>query len=149
MPKESKRQKKNRQNCVASNKSPQSTTMLRTNSSRSHTRSTISCDLGNGPVQALLAFVISPETPSANQLQLGCSSSCYSRSLDNSRSHERVSTSSKCSLSRPSFLRAGAGDPKSSSSSRTGRTDDGNVVRGHFQDPARQLTSPACGRAIL
>ena len=35
------------------------------------------------------------------------------------------------------------------SCSRTGRTVSGNVGRGHFQDLARQLTSSACGRAIL
>jgi len=32
---------------------------------------------------------------------------------------------------------------------RRGANDDGNHHRGHFQDPARQLTSPASGRAIL
>src|SRR6267378_6615198 len=32
---------------------------------------------------------------------------------------------------------------------RTGRTIAGNRDQGHFQDRARQLTSPAFGRAIL
>jgi hypothetical protein len=54
------------------------------------------------------------------------------------------------SLSWLSFLKANAGDPNSSNgSSRAGRKAAGNRGQGHFLDRARQLTSPAMGRAIL
>ena len=58
------------------------------------------------------------------------------------------------SLSRFAFLQAGAGEPDSPGALAakrpgTGRTVAGNRGQGHFQDQARQLTSPAIGRAIL
>lgn len=55
---------------------------------------------------------------------------------------------SRCSLSRPAFLRASTGKPPRRKL-RTGRRAMANHRPGHFQDPARQLTSSASGRAIL
>jgi hypothetical protein len=45
--------------------------------------------------------------------------------------------------------KAGCGETKFLKRLGTGRTKPGNRFQGHFQGQARQLTSPAIGRAIL
>jgi hypothetical protein len=54
----------------------------------------------------------------------------------------------RCSLNPASFLKPDAGEPNSQAIG-TGRSSSGNGNAGHFQGPARQLTSSAVGRAIL